>query len=366
MPLEQHAAWRQESGRILSPFEWGSAYVPAASPVDGARVLSMTRYDPGSAAYRYHSAANSVLGGRSAFVRYEDTNPHCSIRQFDGARDAATVLGLFESANIVHAHMDYTAFDDPKFLNRSFRPDQLVIRHYHGSDPRSPGAKPLGFTIFDFERDAAEGALMIGARLYHSRFHPDMQWLPIPVPVRDYERIATENFVPREQRAKKRWRIAHSPTHTRIKGTIVLETVVAELQAKGLDIELVMIAGKPHAEALAMKATCDLTFDSFWLGIQGSGLEAACMGQPVVAGDPAVRAEYEAAIGECPYTYVDGYDSLRETLERLVTDPSFYALEATKVAGYTRRYHDYPAVGERYWSLIRARLARGIQQEAAA
>ena len=70
------------------------------------------------------------------------------------------------------------------------------------------------------------------------------------------------------------------------------------LRGKGLKIDLVMIQRQTHGKALAMKADADLTFDSFWLGIQGSGLEAASMGQMVVAGDESVRDLYvESEVG---------------------------------------------------------------------
>jgi hypothetical protein len=355
------ALWARNEGRILSPFTFGSTYEAFATPLTGIRSLQLTRYDPGSAAYRYHSAANAAHEGafartdRSAFVRYGHDNPMCDLRQWDGDEHRREVAALFETADVVHVHMDYATLDN----GVSRWPDrarQMLVRHYHGSQPKNTTDEPFVQNAID--RDL--GAVQIGARLYHNRFSPGMYWLPIPMPVADYEKLAAMHWRPLDARKTRAFRIAHSPTHARIKGTVVIETAVLDMQNEGLNVELVMINGKSHAEALALKATCDVTFDSFWLGIQGSGLEAACMNQPVVAGDADVRDEYRRETGECPYTFVEGYDGLREALTRLFLDAEFYARERDRVAAYVREYHSYAAVGDRYWSIItRERRARG-------
>src|SRR6185503_7456473 len=153
-------------------------------------------------------------------------------------------------------------------------------------------------------------------------------------------------------RPDRTFRIAHSATVRTYKGTAVLIRVCDALRAKGLPIELVLIEGMEHGAALRLKATCDATFDSFWLGLQGSGLEAAAMGQPVIAGDANVRALYEQRIGFCPYTFAPDEEALGAAIERLATDPAFYASEARRVAEYTTVYHDYAAVAARYESIL--------------
>lgn len=362
-PDDGRVSWSNADGRVLTPAGVESHY--GGDRRARPRVLQLTRYDPGSAAYRYHSAFNSSRepGGVSAFVRYEDENPHCSLRQYDGILQREGVRRLANEADVLHVHMDYSTLDAPFLLNQWHeRGRQLLVRHYHGSQPADEKTN----TLVENALDDREDAVQVGARLYHMRFSPRMYWLPIPVPVLDYEALARRHWTPPASRGGT-FRIAHSPTHWRIKGTMMLEHAVSDLRVmKGLPIELVMIQGKSHGEALAMKATCDATFDSFWLGIQGSGLEAACMGQAVVAGDASVKEEYEREIGFCPYTFAPGFDELKEVLERLVTDPSYHAFEAARVAGYVRRYHDYPAVGDRYWQIIAAeRAARGLDAEAA-
>lgn len=343
--------WDSSFGRILSPFEM-SNYADASALPARPRSLQLTRYDPGSAVYRYHSAANCAPGGVSAFARFGHDNPYCDLRQYDATTDRAIVDALFDSADVVHVHMDYETIEHG--LKRwPDRGRQMLVRHYHGSHPDN--AEPVDYVVKNSIDDEL-GAVHIGARLYHQRFSARMHWLPIPMPVDDYAALRARHFVPLEERANKRIRIAHSPTHPRIKGTIVLETYVNIMERQGLPVELVMIQDKPQAEALALKATCDITFDSFWLGMQGSGLEAACMGQVVIAGDDDVRREYEHEIGYCPYTFTRDAGDFPALLEQLVLDADLRTREAARVAAYVREYHDYPTVGARYWSILQREL----------
>lgn len=378
-PDDESVEWRSPRGRILSPaavesfYDWNvSAFVRFKErdvrrydEVAGERprLLQMTRYDPGNAAYRYHSAFNSVPGGTSAFVRFEHDSEYCDLRQYDGLLQRNGVRRLAETADVVMVHMDYSTISEPHFLGRwPDRDRQLLVRFYHGSQPTIESVPSV---LVENAMDEAERAVQFGARLYHQRFSSAMHWLPIPVPCRDYAELRRRHWVPREQRANGLWRVCHSPTVSSIKGTVPLEIAVADLRLDGVPIELVKISGKEHGEALRIKATCDFCFDSFWLGIQGSGLEAACMGQPVVAGDEDVRKEYERAIGECPYTFAPGFEELRDALRRLVTDEGFRQAEASRVAEYARNYHDYPVVGARFWRIVETeREVRGLSAHA--
>lgn len=353
------APWDGGRGRVLSPLAHEDRqYWPHELQGDiHPRALALTLYDPGSAAYRYHSAANCVAGGVSAFGRFGHDNPHCDLRQWDGVQDALPLYRLAETADVLHVHMGYEALG---LLDYTPRAEQVIIRHYHGSImPQMEGR------IVEPEIDDAHGAVQIGARLYHQRFSDRMHWLPIPVPVREYAAIAARHYTP--PFINRRFRICHSPTNRRIKGTRVLEFVMDALQVARRDVELVMIEGRTHAEALALKATCDVTFDSFWLGIQGSGLEAAAMGQMVIAGDPAVRDEYtRSAVGCCPYTYANTPEELEAVLLRAVTDGAWRAQEAARVQAYTTAWHDYVAVGARYWHIVHTALgerAHGRQSD---
>ncbi len=343
------AAWNERyAGRILSPDGVASHYRPTlGNPHDVLRCLTLTGFDPGAAVYRYHSALNTAVGGIGAFARYEHSNPHCDLRQWDVDDDRAQVETLAKTADVLFCHSDYSAFD--ALGVRARRDDQLVVRMYHGSVTKGSPMEPK--MIRQREDDAA-GAVQLGARLYHKRFSARMHWAPIPMPVADYLALAATHWTPLCA-SRPTFLIGHSPSMRQIKGTTTLEFVVQALRRKGLDVALLNIEGKPHGEALAMKARCDVFFDSFWLGMQGSGLEAAAMGQAVVAGDPDARDDYVRELGFCPYTFADTPETLAVVLERLVVDAGWRTREALRVHRYTREYHDYPVVGARMWRTFR-------------
>jgi hypothetical protein len=320
-------------GRVLSPLPTASTYT-AAPHVSGAlRVLQLTHYDPGCAAYRYHSAANTVSGIVSAFARIGHSNPACELRQWDVDTQLGMVQLLLRTADVVHCHMDYTVLlNELGGLPNGVR----AAITYHGStEPQRP-------VITYPDADIRMGSVVFGARPYHRRFNA--QWLPIPMPVDDYAALSSTH-----QRGDT-LRVCHSPTRREIKGTDVLLQVVEELRTDGLAIELVLVEGMSHGDALQLKATCDVTFDSFWLGMQGSGLEAAAMGQVVIAGTR--DADYARVGLEVPWTIANDADGLRRALRACATDADFYARERARVGAYVRAHHSYTAVGTLYRTLL--------------
>ena len=324
-------------GRRLMPDGLTSRYAVADVTPAAIRVLQLTQYDPGSSVYRYHSAANTVPGVVSAFVRWGYANPHCHLRQWDGDLHRRTVELLAMTADVIHVHMDWRTLSSD--LKYALQANQRAAITYHGSV--LPG--DTGRVLVDHETDRRLGAVQFGARPYHGRYGVG-RYLPIPVPVRDYAALA-DGYTRCET-----FRIAHSPTRREIKGTQAFLDAVQWLRdTEGLRVEPVLIEGRTHGEALVIKASCDATFDSFWLGMQGSGIEAAAMGQPVIAGDREAADEAAALNdGRCPWTFADDRYQLIDVIRRLVTDTQFYMDEAARVHGYVSRVHDYPVVGARY------------------
>ena len=330
--------WNDAGGRVLTPDGWHTTtYEAAPVTTNAVRVLQLTQYDPGSSVYRYHSAANTAEGVVSAMVRWGDSNPHCSLRQWDGLLHNRTVELLAMTADVIHCHMDWRALHHD--LRYALKEGQRAAITYHGSV--MPGDE--GRVLVDHLSDERMGAIQFGARPYHARYGVP-RYLPIPVPVADYQAAA------RGRARGDVLRIAHSPTKRAIKGTTVLLDAVEWLrESEGVRAEVVLIEDLPHGDALRLKASCDVTFDSFWLGMQGSGIEGAAMGQAVIAGDSQAAAE--AAVlngGAVPWTFANERYGLIDVIRRLATDATYYATEAARVHDYVARVHDYRAVGARY------------------
>jgi hypothetical protein len=365
--------WWGASGRVLSPFEGDPEIVFAREPSPGSlKIAQGCGYDPGSAAYRFHSAINQSSKHTSTFTRFGDTNPHCSLRQFDGVRDAPLVRESLLTADILHCHMNYllSANATSSLLRtgdpRSARPvhwrdGQWIVRHYHGS--RQDGGTNLEHVVDEKVRRVAElhggGLIRVGARLTlcAEPGADDLKWLPITVPVGRYRELRAESVGGRPT-PHHPFRVAHSPTKRSYKGTEHFVNAIRSLQRRGVPVEAVMIENKDHGEALRLKAGCDATFDSFWLGCQGSGLEAGAMQMPVIAGDWDVKALYEKHVGECPYTFANDEKMLAESIERLVVDGAYYQSEATRIAEYVERVHDYPAVALTYERILADAMGR--------
>lgn len=330
------------AARVLSPTAIPSAYHAPAYDPSALKVLQLTAYDPGSSVYRYTNAA--LMGGlTSVLVRHGHTNLHCDLRHYDAEIDAQTVQLLCDTADVIHSHMDYYVLRN--VLRQGTRDGLIQALTYHGSvDPQNiPGS----IRVNEGGNDDRMDAVVFGARPYHHRFGVK-HWLPIPMPVDDYQQIARE-----EKRESATFRVAHSPTMRRIKGTQEFLRACDYLKMhEGINIEPVLIEGMEHGEALRLKASCDATFDSFWLGMQGSGLEAGAMGKAVIAGDPEARQDVEKLGIACPWTFANTEYELRDALAKLATDRTFYAAEAARVHAYVRQYHDYPVVGKKYADIL--------------
>jgi len=355
-PAEVHAPdpalvdWWSDHGRILQA-EGGRAVPRSLFPVPGSlRIAQGVGYDPGCAAYRHHTAVNECTQHASTFVRWSDTNPHCSLRQYDGDRDRDVVRQLVLDADVLHCHVNYMLPVNSIGRVRA-RPEQLVIRHYHGS---IEGGTCMEHAIDD-DVFATGNTLRVGARLSHlaEEGAEDLEWLPIPVPVERYRRMRID-MRPLTGRLK----IAHSPTKRELKGTEIFLRVCERLQARHVPVEPVLIENVSHAEALSDKSVCDAVFDSFWLGIQGSGLEGAAMGLPVIAGDPDVAALYRRHVGYVPYVFAPDEQELERAIEQLATERSYYDWAAWKASRYVAQHHDYPRVAERYERILARALGR--------
>lgn len=352
--------WWDAEGRVLQ-CEPGNASVLFSAPQAGSlKIFQGTGYDPGNAVYRFHSAVNEYSRHCSAFVKTVTSNNdpfHCPT-QYNATKHPAMARALALDADVIHCHIDWAPIRNIG-LGPVPRRGQLLIKHYHGTQFTPDGLKPLPDReqvpmVYAAADDLVAGVI-VGARLTLCALRPGrIQWLPITVPVARYAAMATGR-APWEPSANRPFRIAHSPTMAKLKGTAVFQKAIRKLKAEGLPVEAVMITGKTHAAALQLKATADACFDSFALGIQGSGLEAAAMGQPVIAGDRDVQKLYQAELGYCPYTFADSR-GLMDVIARMATDFDYYATEQRRVGQYVREIHDYPAVARRYEGILSAAM----------
>jgi hypothetical protein len=298
------------------------------------RILQLGRADAGLVAYRFHTALNTTTPHASALVIGEDGNPYGGPRQFGWMRDRETVEALAEMADVLHCHLNWQLLKDLTAITVGWH-----VIHHHGTMYRRNRAI---WAAWDLKYRAV---LRLVSNTELLQYDTNLTFLPNPMPVGWYRQVKAMS------ETGPGFRVAHSPSKRANKGTEVF--LRACERAK---VEPVLIEGQSHAESIRQKATCHAAFDSFWLGMQCSGLEAAAMGLPVIGGDPDCKREYEQWLGQVPYTWANDEDALVEALERLAHDPAFYREEADRVSAYTLEHHDDAAVSRRYLDLLDERV----------
>lgn len=293
------------------------------------RIMQAAPFDAGAVCFRFHAALNALTPHTSVLATGNEEWTQVP-RQFDYTDELVPYLA--READVCHWHVSRSA----PFIGEG----KWKVMHHHGTEYR---LRPEQWNERDEEVD-----LRLVSNLELLQYGDNLNWLPNPMPVAEYERLARN----RPEPVKGKLRIAHSPTKPKLKGTDELMRAVDRCRQKGLDVSVHLIHRVSITKALEIKATCDAFFDSFWLGIQCSGLEAASMGLPVIAGDKYVRHRYRRMLGECPYTFAEDEDALTEQIERLAVDLDYRQLEMKRVNTYTREYHDQANVIARYLDLL--------------
>jgi hypothetical protein len=323
-----------------SAMEFSVAAMPRSVMSDAAtrareslRVLNYAYRDDGIAASRFHTALNRTTPHSSLFFKVRP-GPFNVPTQYDVGYDHSHLVTAVRTTDVIHIH----SLMSVKFPTR---PDVPIVFHHHGTRLRTNAEK---YT----EEAKRRHALVLVSNLELLSWTDDYpaEFLPNAVPVGRYAALAGMYGKPFDGTGP--FRIAHSPTAREKKGTQAFLDACGRLTQRGYPIEPVLIENTTHDYALAVKATCHAMFDSFWLGIQCSGLEAAAMQLPVVAGDEIVAARYRERFGCVPYTYANSCDELEDVLGRLIEDSAFRQSEAARVFGYVLDYHDESAVALSY------------------
>lgn len=207
-----------------------------------------------------------------------------------------------------------------------------LVLFYYGQDLRMIGADrwidshaALGFT-FEFD---------------HTLYHPDLHFLFYP-----YE---LESLPPRRATGGSLPRVAHAPTKRAYKGSQAIVPVLEKLAAEGL-LEMVLIEGRPHAEALEIKASCDLVIDQLTdLGYGLNAVEALGMGIPVMT---QLEPDFAALLGDHPILHVTA-ETLESRLREWLTGWTGDRSPDAHCLAWVRERHAISAVTARIADVVR-------------
>jgi glycosyltransferase involved in cell wall biosynthesis len=259
---------------------------------------------------------------------------------FEAFQRLRVFRGIVSNFDVIHFHFGSVLhIPDLNFLNGIDLPmwkmqRKRVIMHFHGSDIRWKGV-PWFYQRFADEIVVSSPDLIEWA--------PERAtWIPRPVPVNSLKPQYPE---PKESHPIS---VVHAPTNREVKGTEFVVNAVDSLISKGFDIDLRIIEGVNHSQALQIYRTADIIVD--WVnpdyGLFGMfGIEAMALGKPVIA---SISDTVEDHLPDgCPVlnTYPEDLES---ELRNLVDDKTSLKTIGEKSRDYVEKVYDIEVNIDKY------------------
>lgn len=306
---------------------------------ESLRIAQVADLDAGMVVFRLHTAINATTPHTSVMATRDRERPYREPRQYELTEDRRLLRRHLAMCDVIHCHLGYQAWE-----RLGIDTSAAVVIHHHGTVYRG---NPKQWN----QRDARKADVRLVSNPELLRYGAHLHFLPNPVPVARYRRLRERLYRPDPDG----WfRVGHSPSVREKKGTDTFLRAIERLRRMGMKVRPVLIEDQTHAECLRIKAAeCDAFFDSFWLGMQCSGIEAGAMGIPVIAGDEDNRAYYRERFGETPYVFVTGRSDLERAIEMLAApDDRYFRRCADRVQEHVIAHHDYAAVAARYLDIL--------------
>lgn len=238
------------------------------------------------------------------------------------------------SFDIYHLESGSGFFRDGRIVRKLKAMGKKIVCYYLGTDLRDRGVIPEIDSLSD---------LNITTEFDHLSLHPDLKFSFLPFEVGDFKVREKEN---------EKLRICHAPRNRLLKGTARIIEVCREMERKH-GVELLLIEGKPHQEALKLKSGCDIAIDQ--IGDRGgtgygvNSLETLSMGIPTLT---SFTPEFEAYLSDHPFITVNA-DTLPESLERVITDPELRKRKGLEGRRFVEKYHDAEKVTLSIYAMYR-------------
>jgi glycosyltransferase involved in cell wall biosynthesis len=206
-----------------------------------------------------------------------------------------------------------------------------ILCLYTGSDLRTRGVIPVIDDVAD---------LHLTLEHDHLALHPHVQHVFFPLDIC--------RFTPAPINASGRIVIGHAPTNRAAKGSDTIIAVVEGLMNE-FPIELELIEGVLHHEALRRKARCDIFIDQIGdLGYGINAIEALAMG---ICTCTALVAGFAEKYPDHPFVEINA-DNLRERLIWLCRHPEERQKLRQAGRAWVERMHDSRQVVRRIHELL--------------
>lgn len=246
---------------------------------------------------------------------------------------------------LLHALIRYDAFvlraGDSFFALRDLpimrRLGKRVVVVFFGSDSRPPymsgaevsagvaGARAASLTmerrrlVERTEQHANEIICHVMSAQLHRR--PAIAFLEVGIPRRLSPSVPKGSAQP-----ARSLRALHAPSLVSAKGTAAIQASVREVRARGVDLELVTITGRPNHEVLTAIDECDFVIDELHgdTPMAGFAAEAAARGKPAIVGGYGWEELRRVTRPEAlPPAHLCHPDELTDAIVRLATDAAY-------------------------------------------
>jgi glycosyltransferase involved in cell wall biosynthesis len=176
-----------------------------------------------------------------------------------------------------------------------------------------------------------------------------------------YYPVDTEKLQPVWPRTEGRVRIGHAPNHRGAKGTEFVIAAVEALRRAGRDLELVLIEGLAHDDAMALLAECDIVVEQLVFGYALTAMEAMALGKVVITGIDLEAPSYRifrrySYLDELPALAANPED-LSTCMESLLERRREWPAIGRRCRDFVERRHSFAACSE-MWAAIYARIWR--------
>ncbi|MCK4546029.1 MAG: glycosyltransferase [Candidatus Eisenbacteria sp.] len=239
--------------------------------------------------------------------------------------------------DIYHLESGIGFFRDCRILKELKRRGKKLVCYYLGTDLRERGLIPEVDALSDFN---------LTCEFDHLALHSSIQFFYMP--------FETERFQPKRQEGSERVRVCHAPRNRRFKGSDIIIRQVKELE-RDYPVELVLIEGRSHQEALETKMTCDIAIDQVGdMGGVGYGVNSLETLSMEIATCTEMREDLEAFMPDHPFINVNR-ETLKQKLIELVEDRGYRERKGKEGRGWVVKYHDAASVVSALYGLYRDR-----------
>ncbi|NNE43422.1 MAG: glycosyltransferase [Gemmatimonadetes bacterium] len=233
--------------------------------------------------------------------------------------------------DVYHLESGVEFYRDGRFLKNVKARGARVVCYYLGTDLRDRGVIPAVRDLSDWN---------LTCEWDHLAMDPDLEYFFIPFDAARYEY---------REPATDRLRICHAPRNRHVKGTEILEAAVEEVR-RDFDVELDLIEGVTHAEAIGRKRNANLLVDQVGANTSATGygmnsLEALAMGIPSMT---TMTEDYRRFLEPHPFVVIDP-SRLAEQLRDLAKDPSALVARAREGREWVERVHGADAIVEKIY-----------------